>query len=302
MVYTEIKNKSRRKYYYRVLSIRNGKKFAKKRKYLGVDLFKKELIKKEKEADTRLNGKKNEILKIIKETERKYKVKIIWAIESGSRAWKFASKDSDYDIRCMHIGNLDNYLSLDKFPQQINLIEEDFDLESWDIRKFTELSIKSNPQIAEWLRSPIVYIDSPIRKKFKKYFDEGCSLEFLRPHYIRMAKRNYNKYMEIGISNSCKKYLYVLRGIACSIYIEKNKELPPLSYKEVIGYLPIYVKEFFEECVIQKNTTEKAEILVDESVSKFIGDFLNQPFERVDTRFRKFKELNKYLIEIIKKY
>jgi len=244
---------------------------------------------------------KKEIIKIIKEAEKKHKIKVVWAIESGSRAWGFASEDSDYDLRCIHIGKLDDYLGLLPSPQQVNLTTEVLDLESWDIRKFAELTLKSNPQIAEWLRSPIVYIDSPIRKQLKKYFDEGCSLEFLRQHYIRMAKQNYHKYMRIGMSYSCKKYLYVLRGIACAIYIEKEKKLPPLPYKEVIEYLPDYACRFFERCVSQKNTTEKAEILTDERVSQFIEKSLNQNFDKVDTRFKKTEELNKYLIRILKK-
>ncbi|MBS3065032.1 MAG: nucleotidyltransferase domain-containing protein [DPANN group archaeon] len=243
---------------------------------------------------------KKEIMKLIREAEKKNKVKIIWAIESGSRAWGFASEDSDYDIRCMHIGKLDDYLGLYPHPQQINLTTDVLDLESWDIKKFAELTLKSNPQIAEWLRSPIAYIDSPIKKQFKKYFDEGCSLEFLRQHYIRMAKQNYYKYLGIGISHSCKKYLYTLRGLACAIYIEKEKRLPPLPYKEVIACLPDYVRGFFERCVIQKNTTEKAEILVDERISHFIEKSLNQNFDKVDTRFKKTEELNIYLIKTIK--
>jgi len=238
---------------------------------------------------------KKEILKIIKETEKRYKVKILWAIESGSRAWGFASRDSDYDIRGMHIGRLDNYIGMYKSPKQINLTKNNLDLESWDIKKFAELTFKSNPQIAEWLRSPIIYIDSPVRKQFKKYFDEGCSLGFLRQHYIRMAKQNYHKYMGIGMAHSCKKYLYVLRGIACAIYIEKNNKHPPLPYKEVIEYLPNNLRRFFEKCVIEKNTTEKAQITANEEVSRFIDSYLVKSLDKTDTSFRKKEELNKYL-------
>ena|SRR3989338_11035355 len=245
---------------------------------------------------------KKQVLDAIKEIEKKHKVKILWAIESGSRAWRFASQDSDYDIRCMHIGNLDGYIGLDDSPKQINLNKNNLDVESWDIRKFVELSIKSNPQIAEWLRSPIVYVDSPIRKQIKKYFDEGCSLEFLRQHYIRMSKRNYHKYMGIGMAHSCKKYLYVLRGIACAIYIEKLNKLPPLPYKEVVKYLPEHIRKFFEKCVIQKNATEKAQIIADEKVSEFIDSCIGQSFDKIDTTFKKRDELNKYLIKIIKKF
>ena len=245
---------------------------------------------------------KDRVLKIIKETEQKHGVKIVWAIESGSRAWGFASEDSDYDIRCMHMGDLNSYLGLELSRQQINLIKDNFDLESWDIRKFAELSIKSNPQIAEWLRSPIIYVDSRVRNQFKKYFDEGCSLEFLRQHYIRMSKQNYHKYMGLGTSHSCKVYLYVLRGIACAIYIEKENKLPPLPYKEVIEYLPEYARKFFERCVIQKNTTEKAKIIADERVSRFVESYIGQSFNKVDKTFKKKEELNRYLIKTIKNF
>lgn len=243
---------------------------------------------------------KKEILSKLKKIEKENNIKIIWAIESGSRAWGFSSNDSDYDIRCMHIGKLDNYLGLFPPPQQINLFEDNLDIESWDIQKFVKLCLKSNPQIAEWLRSPIVYLDSSIRKKFKEYFDAGCSLKFLKQHYLRMAKQNYHKYMGIGMSHSCKKYLYVLRGIACAKYIEGENKLPPLPYKQVILYLPEYVQKFFEKCVIQKNTTEKAQIISDKKISDFIETSLDFQITKEDQGFKKISEINKYLIQIIK--
>ncbi|MBU3907050.1 MAG: Fic family protein [Nanoarchaeota archaeon] len=55
MAYTEIQEKKGRKYYYRAKSIKKGKKVLKKKIYLGVNLNKGEIIKKEKEADKRLN-------------------------------------------------------------------------------------------------------------------------------------------------------------------------------------------------------------------------------------------------------
>ncbi len=242
------------------------------------------------------------ILTKIKKIEEKYNTKIIWAIESGSRAWGFASKDSDYDVRCAHTGKLDAYLGLFPPPLQINLNEDNLDIESWDMQKFTRLCLKSNPQVAEWLRSPIIYIDSPIRKTFKKYFDEGCSLEFLRQHYLRMSKQNYRKYIGAEMSHSCKKYLYVLRGIACSKYIEQENKLPPLPYKEVILYLPEHAQKFFEKCVTQKNTSEKAQIIAEEKVSQFIDSSLNFKFNKQEQDFSKTEELNKYLIKTIKKF
>jgi uncharacterized protein len=236
---------------------------------------------------------------IIKRIEKENKVKIVWAIESGSRAWGFASEDSDYDIRCMHISKIDDYLGLDLPAQQINFSQGIIDLESWDIKKFGELTLKSNPQIAEWLRSQVVYRESQVRKQFRKYFDEGCSLDFLRQHYLRMSSQNYHKYMAVGMAHSCKKYLYVLRGIACAAYIEKEKRLPPLPYKEVIPYLPNFARDFFEKCVIVKNTTEKAKIVANEKVTRFIESQIQQ-FGKVDNSFGKRDELNDYIVKTIK--
>ena len=55
MVYTEIKEKNGRNYYYRVVSVRKGRKIGKKRIYLGFNLNKKNLAEKEKKADIELN-------------------------------------------------------------------------------------------------------------------------------------------------------------------------------------------------------------------------------------------------------
>jgi len=54
VAYTEIKVQNGKKYYYRVVSIRNGKKVSKRRKYLGKELEGKELVTKEKAADREL--------------------------------------------------------------------------------------------------------------------------------------------------------------------------------------------------------------------------------------------------------
>jgi Fic family protein len=56
VTFTEIKKKNKKKYYYRVRSIRKGTKVNKKRIYLGTDLGKKELLKAQKEADRELGN------------------------------------------------------------------------------------------------------------------------------------------------------------------------------------------------------------------------------------------------------
>ena len=61
MTYTETKERDKKRYYYRVKSVRKGKKVDKERVYLGANLSKQELSQKEQEADKQLLGIKEEI-------------------------------------------------------------------------------------------------------------------------------------------------------------------------------------------------------------------------------------------------
>src|SRR4030095_590913 len=90
--------------------------------------------------------------------ERAEDVRILFAVESGSRAWGFPSPDSDYDVRFLYVHKADWYLSIDPRRDVIELpIEGEFDINGWDLRKALQLLIKSNPVLLEWLRSPVLY-------------------------------------------------------------------------------------------------------------------------------------------------
>ena len=103
MVFTEIKNRNEKKYYYRVLSVRKQGKVTKKRQYLGANLPKKELREKEIEADKKLGiGDKKETNAL-----SKIKPKIVSILKKNNvkRAGIFGSyaegkqkKNSDIDI------------------------------------------------------------------------------------------------------------------------------------------------------------------------------------------------------------
>jgi hypothetical protein len=82
--------------------------------------------------------------------ENKYQVRILFACESGSRAWGFPSADSDFDVRFIYIHPVDWYLTT---AEKKDVIEEpildDIDLNGWEIRKALQLFRKSNPPLLE---------------------------------------------------------------------------------------------------------------------------------------------------------
>lgn len=88
-------------------------------------------------------------------------VRILFAIESGSRAWGFPSPDSDFDIRFIYAHEPEWYLSVLEGRDVLETPLDDLglDVSGWDLRKTLRLFLKSNPALYEWLVSPIVYRD-----------------------------------------------------------------------------------------------------------------------------------------------
>lgn len=214
---------------------------------------------------------RQEIISKLNEIEKKEHVKIIYAVESGSRAWGFESIDSDYDVRFIYVRDKNEYLCLEEKSDVIQLpIDDVFDISGWDIKKALKLLYKSNPSLLEWFASPIVYKEtkeaSYIREVIPLYFSQ----KKLYCHYQRMAKTSL-KYMN-NEKVSVKKYLYILRCILSSQYIVHNKKQPPIEIERLIECeLPSELREDMNKLLmIKKNSNEKKYVDHISSLDEFI--------------------------------
>lgn len=176
----------------------------------------------------------NTILANLEQIELEHKVRILYAVESGSRAWGFASKDSDYDVRFIYLHPVEWYLSIRKQRDVIECpISGDLDISGWDLPKALGLFRKSNPPLLEWLGSPHVYLDrygfaERLRELMAAYYSpKRCML-----HYMHMARGNYREYLK-GDVVRIKKYFYVLRPVLACLWIEKYNSMPPTEYTEL---------------------------------------------------------------------
>ena len=98
------------------------------------------------------------IIEKLAQIEREEDIKILHAVESGSRAWGFPSPDSDYDVRFIYVRKPEYYLKLEKTRDVIELpINDMLDINGWDLNKTLRLLHSSNPTLFEWMSSPIVY-------------------------------------------------------------------------------------------------------------------------------------------------
>ena len=152
-------------------------------------------------------------------------------MESGSRAWGFASPNSDWDVRFIYLHTPDWYLQInDKKDCIEQMLPDDLDLSGWELQKALRLFRKSNPPLLEWLRSPLVYQQDDrfietMRLAALQYFNPKSCLY----HYFNMARRNWEAYFKTD-EVRLKKYLYVLRPILACRWIERTGTMAPMEF------------------------------------------------------------------------
>jgi len=174
------------------------------------------------------------------EIEKQKGVNILYACESGSRAWGFESKDSDYDIRFIYSHPLEWYITIEDKRDVIEVKTQDsLDLSGWDIRKALGLYKRSNPPLYEWLVSPIIYVEKStlaqqLRDLSPQYYSPVASIY----HYLHMARGNYREYLQ-GSTVWVKKYFYVLRPILSCMWLEKYGTQPPMEFANMLEVLTL---------------------------------------------------------------
>jgi predicted nucleotidyltransferase len=247
----------------------------------------------------------DEILKI----EQEHQVKILFAVESGSRAWGFPSQDSDYDVRFVYIHRPEWYLSIDEKRDVIELpINEQLDINGWDIRKALKLFRKSNPALMEWLVSDIQYYQAyRFKEELLALRDRVFSPQASVYHYLHMAKGNFREYLQ-GEQVKIKKYFYVLRPILACKWIEKYNTSPPILFQELVRDLVTEPElgAAIDDLLSRKLAGEELNLeqrvdVINEFVEREIEDIseyaksvqadLEDPTELLDGLFRKYLQI-----------
>lgn len=183
---------------------------------------------------------KEKIQEQLRRIEEAENIKILLAVESGSRAWGFASPDSDYDVRFIYIRRLEDYLRLDAIRDVIELpINDVLDINGWDLQKTLRLLHKSNPTLFEWFSSPIVYQKTEFADKFRDLMMHYFSSKKTLYHYVSMAEGNYREYLK-GDLVRAKKYFYVLRPVLACQWILDWGTPPSMLFSELLkAELPV---------------------------------------------------------------
>lgn len=183
---------------------------------------------------------RSEIMTRLAAAEQEHGVRILLAVESGSRAWGFASPNSDYDVRFIYAKPADAYLAVD-LEERRDVIEypivDDIDLNGWDIRKALRLFWKSNPTFVEWIQSPINYMETGgFAAGARALLPAVYSVEHGIHHYRSMAKTNYRGYLRADMV-PLKKYFYVLRPLLSVRWLERYGSAAPIEFHQLLHLL-----------------------------------------------------------------
>lgn len=223
-----------------------------------------------------------DILQLLESLERKHQVKILYACESGSRAWGFASPDSDYDIRFLYARREPDYLKVFPGDDTIEVaIEDDLDPGGWDIKKAAGLLSKSNGALVEWLHSPIVYqAEEGFVELWQQAAREAFSPHANASHYRGLAVQIWKGKCE-GETLRAKDYLYVLRALFAAEWVLENECPAPVDFADLrSGRLP----EAFDELLSWKSRSGEGEKM---PRSEVIDALVEKTFSRLDPLFNR---------------
>lgn len=211
------------------------------------------------EAHPLSNAMRERVLQELQRIEREHNVTVLYACESGSRAWGFASTDSDYDVRFVYVEKPDWFVQVDT-PRDVieRPLDDELDVSGWELRKTLGLLRKSNPTLLEWLDSPLVYRqEATATARLRELAETFYSPPAARNHYLSMARKNFRGYLQEE-SVRFKKYFYVLRPLLAVRWIDQGRGRPPMTFSELLGTLddPSLLAEIDELLVLKRNADE----------------------------------------------
>lgn len=207
---------------------------------------------------------------------------ILYACESGSRAWGFPSPDSDYDVRFIYLRPIEWYLSIEDRRDTIDLpVDKVLDLNGWDLRKALKLFKGSNSVIYEWIQSPIVYaangnLATELLALANSYYSPRAGIH----HYLSMATNCYKESLQSELVK-LKKYFYAIRPILSARWIVEHRTVPPMVLSQL---LPIISNRSEMLAEIDRLLTLKQTAIESTTIpiSPILNDFIKTEIEYCD--------------------
>ena len=191
--------------------------------------------------------------------EATHNIRVLYACESGSRAWGFPSPDSDYDVRFLYAHPADWYLTLDEGPDMLNFpVDAELDLAGWELRKALKLLRGSNAALFEWLQSPVVYRETAgFRAALQPLLPACWNPRAGLHHYLGQLRRGVEEDLT-GEQVRLKRLFYALRSALAAHWIQRHPDqVPPMEFAMLRELLPAALDGVVDELLTQKATADE---------------------------------------------
>jgi uncharacterized protein len=237
---------------------------------------------------------KSVIQEAIWHIQKSENIKVILAVEAGSRAWGFESPDSDYDVRYVYVRQPEDYLQIDMerdvidhyhkqpYIQGTRFDDPLLDITGWDLRKTLQLMRKSNPQLQEWLNSPVTYWDLQ-KDELRELNGKIDRYAPVYAFYRDMAHSNFRTYL-CGDYVRYKKYLYVIRPLLAAQWVVTYRTFPPVDFRTLFDTVIIQYEVMFPELrgAIEHLLIEKAKAseMQDAPRNEILHEWITSEFAR----------------------
>ena len=203
-------------------------------------------------------------------------IRILYACESGSRAWGFPSLDSDYDVRFIYCHPAAWYLTLDEARDTLDFpVDEELDLAGWELRKALRLLRGSNAALFEWLQSPVVYHEAlDFRARLEPLLPAAFNGKAGLHHYLGQLRRGIEEDLA-GEEVRLKRLFYALRAALAARWIRERPTVPPMELAPLRALLPPALGAEVDELLRRKaGANEKTLVARPEALTAFLRDEL----------------------------
>lgn len=218
--------------------------------------------------------------------ETEHGCRVLFACESGSRAWGFASPDSDYDVRFIYAHSLEWYLRVKPGSDTIErMAPGDLDFGGWDLRKALSLMAGGNVPLQEWLGSPIIYRDvEGLLTDLQALVPDCFNARKAFHHYHRMALGVASKSLQ-GNCIGIKKLFYIVRPLLACRWIECRHCMPPTDFHRMLrqGLVDPTIEAWIHAQLGAKaDLAESAEVDIPDKVLRWMETSLSDAAVRID--------------------
>lgn len=178
------------------------------------------------------------ILDRLKELEKIYNITVLFAVETGDKAFGLDVPDTLSTVRFIFKHSVERYLKLTDRCETIEWVDKDVELYGIDLRKAVEMISKSNRQIYEWTSSSVKYLDRGFGDRLNPILKQYFSKELILPQYQMVVQNQLEGFFYDR--TTIRECLLLEKTFLQIKYILATNQIPPVDINKLLAATKTY--------------------------------------------------------------